>query len=83
VSNRSRAARPGASRVRTGTWHAALALEPEVEAVTEEFDSRAAALEGADELARRFAGGEVDYRAAYQVPREAYFEQLDEVVGRE
>jgi len=83
VSNRSRAARPGASRVRTGTWHAVLTLEPEVEAVTEEFDSRAAAIEGADELARRFAVGEVDYRAAYQVPREAYFEQLDEVVGRE
>lgn len=83
VSNRSRSARPGASRVRTGTWHAVLTLEPEVEAVTEEFDSREAAVAGADDLARRFSDGEIDYRAAYQVPREAYFERLDEVVGRE
>ena len=83
ISNRSRAPRPGAARVRTGTWHAVLTLEPEVEAVAEKFDSRAAAVEGANELARRFAGGGIDYREAYQVPREAYFEQLDEVVGRE
>jgi hypothetical protein len=82
VSNRSRAARPGASRIRTDTWHAVLTLEPEVEAVAEEFDSRAAAVEGANDLASRFAAGEVDYRAAYQVPREDYFERLDEVVSR-
>jgi len=25
----------------------------------------------------------VDYRAAYQVPREEYFERLDEYVGEE
>lgn len=83
VSNRSRAARPGASQVRTGTWHAVLTLEPEVEAVAEEYDSRAAAVAGANDIARRFAGGEIDYRAAYQVPREGYFERLDGVVGRE
>jgi hypothetical protein len=82
VSNRSRTARPGASRVRTGTWHAVLTLEPEVKAVTEEFDSREAAVAGANDLARRFSGGEIDYRAAYQVPREAYFERLDEIVGQ-
>ena len=82
ISNRSRAARPGASRIRTGTWHAVLTLEPEVEAVAEEFDSRAAAVEGANDIASRFADGAVDYRAAYQVPREDYFERLDEVVGR-
>ena len=83
ISNRSRAARPGASRVRTGTWHAVLTLEPEVEAVVEEFDTRAAAVEGANGIARRFAAGEVDYREVYQVPREAYFERLDEVLRRE
>jgi hypothetical protein len=83
VSNRSRAARPGASRVRTGTWHAVLTLEPEVEAVVEAFDSRAAAVAGANDIADRFADGEIDYRAAYQVPRETYFDRLDEVVGRE
>jgi len=81
VSNRSRAPRPGASRVRTGTWHVVLTLEPEVEAAAESYDSREAAVEGAADLARRFAAGDIDYRAAYQVPREAYFERLDEVVG--
>jgi hypothetical protein len=83
VSNRSRAARPGASRVRTGTWRAVLTLEPEVEAVAEEYDSREAAVAGANELAGRFADGAIDYRGAYQVPREAYLDRLDEVVGRE
>lgn len=82
VSNRSRAPRPGASRVRTGTWRAVLTLEPEVEAIVEEFADRAAAVAGADDIARRFAEGAVDYRAAYQVPREAYLDRLDEVVGR-
>ncbi|GGI99055.1 hypothetical protein GCM10008995_06150 [Halobellus salinus] len=83
VSNRSRAPRPGASRVRTDTWRAVLTLEPEVEAVTEAYDTRAAAVEGANDIASRFAAGAVDYRAAYQVPREDYFERLDEVIGRE
>ena len=82
VSNRSQAARPGASRIRTGTWRAVLTLEPEVEAVVEEFPDRAAAVAGADDIARRFAEGTVDYRAAYQVPRPAYLDRLDEVVGR-
>jgi len=80
VSNRSRASRPGASRVRTGTWHAVLTLEPEVEAAAEKYDSREAAVVGATDIARMFAVGEIDYRAAYQVPRESYFERLDAVV---
>ena len=83
VSDGSRKRRPGASRVSTGTWHATLRLEPEVEAASETFDSRAAAVEGATALARRFADGEVDYREAYQVPRETYFAKLDELTGRE
>ena len=82
VSNRSRRSRPGASRVRTGTWRAVLTLEPEVEAVVETYESREAAVDGANDLARRFADGGVDYRAAYQVPREQYFERLDAVLGR-
>ena len=28
-------------------------------------------------LAERFAAGEVDYRGLYQVPREAYLDELD------
>jgi hypothetical protein len=41
-----------------------------------------AAEAGAADLAERFAGGEVDYRGLYQVPREGYFEKLDELTGR-
>ncbi|WP_256545581.1 DUF5820 family protein [Halobellus inordinatus] len=81
ISNGSRARRPGASQIPTTTWHVVLTLEPEIEAVAESYDSRAAALAGANDLARRFADGDVDYRAAYQIPRETYFERLDEVVG--
>jgi len=33
------------------------------------------------DLAERFADGEIDYRGAYQVPREGYFDELDELVG--
>ena len=82
VSNRSEAPRPGASRVRTGTWRVVLTLEPQVEAVREEFDSRDAAVAGANDLASRFIDAEIDYRAAYQVPRPAYLDRLDEVLGQ-
>ena len=80
VSNRSRARRPGASRRPTDTWHVALTLEPEVEAAVESYESREAAVAGANDLAARFADGDVDYRAAYQLPREAYLDRLDAVV---
>ncbi|WP_224335151.1 DUF5820 family protein [Haloprofundus halobius] len=82
LSNGSRRRRPGASQIETDTWHVTLLLEPEIEAETTEFDSREAAVDGAVECARRFADGEVDYRSQYQVPREAYFEKLDELTGR-
>lgn len=62
-------------------WVVTLFLEPEVHLDPAEYDSRPAAVEGALELAAAFAAGEVDYRACYQVPREAYFERLDELVG--
>ncbi|WP_336025017.1 DUF5820 family protein [Halobellus salinisoli] len=80
VSNRSRAKRPGASQIPTDTWHVVLTLEPDVEAVVEDYESREAAVAGANELARRFAAGDVDYRAAYQLPREDYLDRLDSVV---
>jgi hypothetical protein len=83
VSNRSRAKRPGASQIPTDTWHVVLTLEPEIEAAVESYETREAAIAGANDLARQFASGEIDYRAAYQVPREAYFERLDAVVGNE
>ncbi|SFR59044.1 DUF5820 family protein [Halogeometricum limi] len=83
VSNRSRANRPGAAHVRTETWHAVLRLEPDVEGPVEEFDTREAAVAGANELARRFAAGEIAYRDLYQVPEEAYLDRLDELTGRD
>lgn len=83
ISNRSRAQRPGAAHVPTDTWHVVLTLEPEIEAVVDAYDSREAAVAGADDLGRRFADGEIDYREPYQVPRESYFARLDAVVAGE
>jgi len=80
VSNRSRARRPGAAQIPTDTWHVVLTLEPDVEAVVEDYESREAAVAAANDLAARFAVGEIDYRAAYQLPRDAYLDRLDEVI---
>jgi hypothetical protein len=82
VSNASRARRPGAAPRRDATWRVTLFLEPAVEAPAETYDGREEAVAGANELARRFAEGEVDYRSLYQVPRETYFDRLDELTGR-
>ena len=83
VTNGSPKRRPGAGAVDTDRWQVKLFVEPEVEVGTEAFDDRPAALDGAVETARAFAAGEVDYRAAYQVPREAYLARLDELTDRE
>lgn len=82
VSNapRMRQRRPGSRP--TGEWRVTLFLEPEIEAGTEEYDDRDRAVEGAVAVARRFADGGIDYRSLYQVPREAYFDRLDELTGR-
>lgn len=82
VTNGSRRRRPGAGARETDEWHVTLFLEPEVEAGTETYDDRAAAVDAAVAYADRFAAGEVDYRGLYQVPREAYFDRLDELTGR-
>lgn len=81
LSNGSRRKRPGASQVTTDTWHITLFLEPDIEAETAEFDSREAGVEGAVACAERFRDGDIDYRDLYQVPREDYFEKLDELLG--
>lgn len=64
-------------------WVVTLFLEPEVDHGPDHYDSREAAVEGLVDLAARFADGDVDYRGLYQVPRESYFEKLDELTGRE
>ncbi|MFC6752838.1 DUF5820 family protein [Halorubrum tibetense] len=81
LTNGSRRARPGAGQYATDEWHVVLFLEPEVEALAETYDDRDDAVVAAVDAAARFADGDVDYRAAYQVPREAYFARLDELVG--
>lgn len=73
--------RPGARR--DEAWTVTLFLEPEVDARVETRETRAAAVETAIDMAGAFADGEVDHRAVYQVPREAYCDRLDELVGRE
>lgn len=80
VTNGSRKKRPGASQIPTDTWHVSFFLEPDVEGTVEQYDSRAAAVEGATDLAGRFVDGEIDYRSFYQVPREAYLDRLDDLV---
>jgi hypothetical protein len=83
VTHGRRNRRPGVEREAPpgASWVITLYLEPEVAAPEELFDSRAAALEAARDLAARFAQGDVDYRDLYQVPRENYFERLDELTG--
>lgn len=63
-------------------WHVTLYLEPEVHLrETNRFSRRSDAIERLAELARRFDRGHIDYRELYQVPRERYFERLDELTG--
>jgi len=83
LTNGSRRARPGAGGRETDEWHVVLYLEPEIEvrAAAETHDDRDRAVAAALDLAERFAAGGIDYRAAYQVPRGAYFERLDDLVG--
>lgn len=64
-------------------WFVALRLEPEVRVKDADarFDSREAAEAGAVDLAARFDAGDVDYRGAYQIPRDDYLDELDELTG--
>jgi len=75
--------RPPSRRERAAGWHVVLHVEPEVRVRGCEVsaDTREAAIEGAVALATRFADGGIDYRGAYQLPREAYLDQLDALTG--
>ncbi|MFC4246430.1 DUF5820 family protein [Natribaculum luteum] len=80
-----RSRRPGvnpADHVFDENWYVTLYLEPDVSLEADRFSSREKALERAVSLARQFDDGEIDYRDLYQVPRERYFERLDELTGR-
>ncbi len=86
VSNgphRNRRPEQRAEGYRSRDWFVTFYLEPDVSVAERRYDDRAEAVEGALSLAARFADGEVAYREAYQVPREAYLGRLDELTGRE
>ncbi|RQG89946.1 hypothetical protein EA462_08020 [Natrarchaeobius halalkaliphilus] len=79
-----RTRRPGRNPTDTTAgddWFVTFYLEPDVTVDgSARFSTRADALEHAIDLARRFADGEVDYRERYQVPRDRYFDRLDDLV---
>lgn len=72
-------------RARSTAWYRAIFLEPTVRVreADARYETRDDAVAGARELADRFAAGEVDYRGAYQQPREAYLDRLDELLTAE
>lgn len=63
-------------------WLVRLRLEPEIDRDPEAYDTRREAIEATERLTREFATGEIDYRALYQLEREAYLDALDELTGR-
>lgn len=65
------------------SWYVTLYLEPEIDRPADEYETRSEATAGAAKLARRFADGDLDYRALYQVPRPDYLAKLDELTGRD
>lgn len=83
LTHGKRTRRPGVNPTsRPGDdWYVTLYLEPDVSAENERFSTRAEALERLLTLASAFDDGEVDYRGLYQVPRETYFDRLDELTG--
>ncbi len=78
-----RTRRPGTNpnnRIRDEHWYVTLYLEPDVTLQeTNKFETREQAVDCAIELATQFDRGAIDYRELYQVPRERYFEKLDEL----
>ncbi|TYL40658.1 hypothetical protein CV102_03580 [Natronococcus pandeyae] len=85
LTHGKRTRRPGTNptdRTLENDWFVTLYLEPDVSLNdTHRFETRAEGLECTVELAQRFDNGEIDYRDLYQVPRERYFERLDELTG--
>ena len=86
LTHGKRTRRPGQNptdRTTADDWFVTLYLEPDVYVDdVHRFESRSTAESFAFDLLGQFAAGELDYRAAYQVPREAYLDRLDELTGR-
>ncbi|MFB1064082.1 DUF5820 family protein [Natrinema sp. H-ect4] len=85
LTHGKRTRRPGVNPADTADsadWFVTLYLEPDVSLnETLRFPTREAALERTVALARQFDDGEIDYRSLYQVPREEYFDRLDDLTG--
>jgi hypothetical protein len=83
VTKGRRGRRPGRSRPSPDTpWYVTLYLEPDVSGDETRHGDASEARDAALERAGTFAGGKVDYRSLYQVPRRAYLSKLDELTGR-
>lgn len=80
VTEGPRDRRPAASRRGTAGWQAILYLEPEIELDRRTYTDREEALDGAVALASAFVDGEMNFRDAYQLPRESYLDKLDELI---
>ncbi|MFC4437357.1 MULTISPECIES: DUF5820 family protein [Natrialbaceae] len=85
LTHGKRTRRPGTNptdRTLENDWFVTLYLEPDVSLNdTHRFETRAEGVDCTLKLARQFDDGEIDYRDLYQVPRERYFERLDELTG--
>ncbi len=86
VTHGKRTRRPGTnptSRTTDSDWFVTLYFEPDVVYPDQgRFENHADAVDHAIDLATAFANGEIAYRDHYQVPRDRYFEQLDELTGQ-
>ena len=70
-------------RIQQSGWYRAFYLEPTVRVGRADatYDTWDDAVAGAHEAAAAFLDGGLDYRGAYQQPREAYLAKLDELVA--
>lgn len=82
VSKGQRGRRPGREEPPADAdWYVTLYLEPDVSLPAESAATRGEAEAVAEDLATRFAAGEIDVRGLYQVPREGYLDRLEALVG--
>lgn len=66
-------------------WYVVLYLEPQIRVRDRETscETQTDAITAAVELASAFAGGDIDVRSQYQVPRDAYLDELESLTGRD
>lgn len=84
VTKGRRSRRPGRNTPDpSDSWYVTLYLEPDVNDDELSYEDGESAREAALTLAEQFAAGEIDYRSLYQVPREEYFDRLDELTGQD